>query len=45
MTSNGNTTVNLYESGSVSREGFRIENAASVAREYCLNEWVHPNRL
>ena len=34
--------VNPYEPSAVSGEGFRIENAASVVIENCLNERVHP---
>ena len=36
-------SVNLYEPRAVSREGFRIEDAARVAIENCLNKGVHPN--
>jgi hypothetical protein len=45
MTSNGTTSINLYEFRSVSREGFRIENAASVAIGNCLNEGVHLTQM
>jgi hypothetical protein len=38
-------SVNVYESRSISREGFRIENAPSVAIENCLNRGVHPIRM
>jgi hypothetical protein len=42
MTSKRTPCSNLYEPVSVSSEGFRIENAASVAIENCLNDGVHP---
>lgn len=42
MTSKRRRCSNLYEPVSVSSEGFRIENAASVAIENCLNDGVHP---
>lgn len=45
MTSTTDSRLNLYEPRTVSREGFRIENAASVTTENCLNEGVHPMRL
>ena len=45
MTSTEKPSVNLHEHGAVSPAGFRIENAAGVAIENCLNEGVHPNRL
>ena len=41
MTSKTEPCLNLYEPRSVSREGFRIEKAAGVATENCLNEGVH----
>lgn len=41
MTSIEKPNVNLYEPSPVSGEEFRIENAASVAIENCLNEGVH----
>ena len=41
MTSIEKPNVNLYEPSAVSGEGFRIENAASVVIENCLNERVH----
>ena len=40
-TSTTEPRINLYELRTVSREGFRIENAAGVAAENCLNEGVH----
>jgi hypothetical protein len=45
MTSTEKPSVNLYEPGAVSGEGFRIEDAAGVAIENCLNERVHPSKL
>jgi hypothetical protein len=45
MTSKTEQCLNLYEPRSVSSEGFRIENAAGVAIENCLNEGVHPKRV
>ena len=45
MTSKGKPSINLYEPRTVSCEGFRIDNAAGVAIENCLNEGVHPKRL
>ena len=45
MTSTERPSVNLYEPRDVSREGFRIENAAGVALENCLNEGVHLKTL
>jgi hypothetical protein len=42
MTSKTELRHNLYEPRIVSREGFRIEKAAGVAIENCLNEGVHP---
>jgi hypothetical protein len=45
MISTKKPRVNPYEPRSVSREGFRIDKAASVAIENCLNEGVHPTRL
>jgi hypothetical protein len=44
-TSTSEARINLYEPGTVSREVFRIENAASVATENCLNEGVHLTSL
>ncbi len=41
MTSAKKPCINPYEPESVSREGFRIENAAGVATENCLSERVH----
>ena len=41
MTSMTEPRINPYEPRTVSREGFRIENAAGVATENCLNEGVH----
>jgi hypothetical protein len=43
MTSTTETRINLYDPRTVSGEGFRIENAAGVATENCLNEGVDPN--
>ena len=45
MTSTEKPSANLYEPRAVSGEGFRIEYAAGVAIENCLNERVHPIRL
>jgi hypothetical protein len=45
MTSSEKPNVNPYEPGAVSGEGFRIEDAAGVAIENCLNEGVHPSGL
>ena len=45
MTSTEKPSVNLYEPGAVSGEGFRIEDAAGVAIENCLKEGVHPIML
>ena len=45
MTSTTEPCLNLYETRSVSREGFRIEKTAGVATENCLNEGVHPTSL
>jgi hypothetical protein len=45
MASKTKLRLNLYEPRTVSREGFRIEKAAGVATENCLNEGVHPKRL
>jgi hypothetical protein len=45
MISRKEPSVNLYESQTVSREGFRIEKAAGVATENCLNQGVHPSCL
>lgn len=45
MTSKEKPSINLYEPRTVSCEGFRIDNAAGVAIENCLNEGVHPNTL
>ena len=42
MTSKTEPPLNLYEPRTVSSEGFRIDNAAGVAIENCLNEGVHP---
>ena len=42
MTFKTEPCLNLYEPQPVSREGFRIEKAASVATENCLNEGAHP---
>jgi hypothetical protein len=43
MTSTAEPCLNLYESRSVSRKGFRIEQAAGVAPDNCLNLGVHPS--
>ena len=45
MTSKEKPSINLYEPRTVSCEGFRIDNAAGVAIENCLNEGVHPITL
>jgi hypothetical protein len=45
MTSTIKPNVNLYEPSAVSGEEFRIENAASVVIENCLNERVHLMKL
>lgn len=45
MTSAKKPCINPYEPESVSREGFRIENTASVATENCLNDGVHSIRV
>jgi hypothetical protein len=45
MTSIEKPNGNLYEPVLCPSEGFRIENAASVAIENCLNGGVHLKRL
>ena len=45
MTSAKKPRINLYGPESVSREGFRIEDAASVAMKNCLKERVHSTQM
>jgi hypothetical protein len=42
MTSTEKSSVNLYEPRAVSRDGFRIKNAAGVATANRLNKGVYP---
>ena len=45
MTCTEKPSVKLYEPRTVSDKGFRIEDAAGVAIENCLNAGVHPRTL
>ncbi len=45
MTCTEKPSVKLYEPRTVSDKGFRIEDAAGVAIENCLNAGVHPTQV